>query len=51
MMADILKGNERPLPISTLREIPAHLDWRTHTAAYDDLLEEVASTERAVRAV
>ena len=44
IMSDIFKGRERPLPVATLRAIPERLDWRTHVAAYDDLLEEVAKT-------
>ncbi|MDX1545720.1 MAG: DUF3524 domain-containing protein [Rhodothermales bacterium] len=43
----ILKGEERPLPIETLRGIPLHLDWPRHVARYDDLLEEVASRRAA----
>ncbi len=42
ILSEILRGRERPLPLSTLRAIPEHLDWRTHVAAYDDLLEDVA---------
>lgn len=49
IMSDILKGKERPLPISTLRNIPEPLDWRSHITAYDDLLQEVAQ-ERKVAA-
>ncbi len=37
IMVNILKGEERPLPTSTLRDIPKRLDWRTHVALYDDL--------------
>lgn len=48
ILGDILTGEERPLPLQTLKRIPERLDWRTHVAAYDDLLEEVAA-ESAVR--
>jgi glycosyltransferase involved in cell wall biosynthesis len=43
IMMSILKGEERPLPVSTLRGIPERLDWRTHIAAYDTLFEEVVA--------
>ncbi len=42
----ILKGEERPLPIASLRNIPAHLDWPNHCSHYDDLMEEVASRKK-----
>jgi len=42
IMCDILRGDERPLPLPTLKRIPERLDWRTHVVAYDDLLEAVA---------
>lgn len=44
-LANILEGEERPLPLTTLKHIPEPLDWRTHVRAYDALIEEVA--ERA----
>lgn len=43
MMKSILGGEERPLPVATLRKIPAHLDWHQHIAKYDALFERVAS--------
>jgi glycosyltransferase involved in cell wall biosynthesis len=43
IMASILKGEERPLPVSTLKGISAHLEWSDHVGHYDDLLEEVAA--------
>ncbi|RMH49460.1 MAG: DUF3524 domain-containing protein [Bacteroidetes bacterium] len=43
IMARILKGEERPLPVSTLRSIPERLDWRRHVTHYDDLFEEVGA--------
>lgn len=50
-MARIMTGEERPLPASTLKKIPERLDWRTHVADYDDLLEEVAVSRREQVAV
>ena len=38
----LLRGEDRPLPLGTLRSIPAHLDWAAHVTAYDDLLERAA---------
>jgi len=43
ILASILSGAERPLPVSTLRHIPESLDWRTHVSVYDDLVEEIAT--------
>ena len=40
IMSAILKGEERPLPVSTLRGIGEHLDWPGHVTRYDDLIEE-----------
>ena len=51
VLRDILQGDERPLPPSTLRKIPAPLDWDEHVEQYDDLFEEVASEERTATAV
>lgn len=45
IMARLLKGEERPLPLSTLRSIPEALDWPHHVTHYDDLLEAVARRE------
>lgn len=42
ILSRILKGEERPLPGSSLRQIPEPLDWRVHVEAYDNLLEEAA---------
>lgn len=44
ILASILKGDERPLPPTTLRDIPAHLEWGEHTQHYDALFERVAGT-------
>lgn len=41
ILFNILKGADRPLPLATLRSIPQRLDWRTHVASFDTLLEEV----------
>ena len=46
ILTRVMKGDERPLPVSTLRQIPQRLDWRTHVSAYDDLLEEAASLRK-----
>jgi len=40
-MAAILKGDERPLPVTTLKSIPQHLDWKDHAKRFDALLEQV----------
>ena len=40
-MKKILSGNEKPLPLSTLKGISKHLEWSQHVDRYDDLLEEV----------
>ncbi|MEM1094915.1 MAG: DUF3524 domain-containing protein [Bacteroidota bacterium] len=48
IMVRILKGEERPLPASTLKSIPERLDWRTHVADYDTLFAEVAAQRTAV---
>lgn len=45
-LARILSGDERPLPVSTLRKIPEHLNWKTHVDAYDDLLGEAVDLRR-----
>ena len=42
ILAAILKGEDRPLPTTTLRAIPAVLDWPVHVARYDALLESIA---------
>ncbi len=41
-MYKILKREEKPLPVETLKEVCKHLDWRQHVAHYDSLLEQVA---------
>jgi glycosyltransferase involved in cell wall biosynthesis len=42
ILGRILAGEERPLPPSVLRQIPEHLDWPRHVAAYDELIDSVA---------
>jgi glycosyltransferase involved in cell wall biosynthesis len=49
IMEAILKGRERPLPPSTLHSILEPLDWSSHIAHYDRLLEEMVEA-RAVSA-
>ena len=46
ILHDLLRGRERPLPTATLRSIPERLAWSGHAAAYDALLDDVASTVR-----
>lgn len=48
IMSSILQGQERPLPVSTLRNIPSHLGWRTHVQHFDALFEAVATTSSAM---
>lgn len=50
ILGRVMKGEERPLPPSSLRQIPERLDWRTHVDGYDDLLEEVAGIRTKVPA-
>ncbi|NND72445.1 MAG: DUF3524 domain-containing protein [Rhodothermales bacterium] len=47
-MASVLKGEERPLPVSTLRQISEALDWRTHVEKYDRVIEELIGERAAV---
>ena len=44
----ILKGKERPLPVSTLQSIPEHLDWSTQISRYDELFSEVRTLHNRV---
>lgn len=44
-MAAVLKGDERPLPVSTLRQIPEALDWRTHVNHYDSIVDQVRESQ------
>ena len=43
LMFRLLKGEERPLPETTLKEVPEQLDWQHHVSRYDDLIEQLAS--------
>ena len=45
MMARILKGEERPLPISTLKDISGHLEWSQHACHFDDLFEQIGAAK------
>lgn len=47
-LAAILSGEERPLPVATLRSIPEPLDWTNCIDDYDALFEEVVERQ-AVR--
>jgi glycosyltransferase involved in cell wall biosynthesis len=42
--ADLLAGRERPLPVSSLKGIPAHLDWDTQVSAFDEALSAVVDS-------
>lgn len=44
----ILKQEEKPLPLETLREVCKHLDWRDHGKHYDALLEQVVAEKSTV---
>jgi glycosyltransferase involved in cell wall biosynthesis len=46
MMARILKGEDRPLPVSTLRGISEHLEWGHHVEHFDNLFEEIAAKRK-----
>jgi glycosyltransferase involved in cell wall biosynthesis len=47
IMSRILSGEERPLPVSTLREIPQHLEWSQQVSQYDQTLESIVASARA----
>jgi glycosyltransferase involved in cell wall biosynthesis len=47
IMSRVLKGEERPLPVATLRRVPEHLEWTKHISRYDDLLSSVAKLPQA----
>ena len=44
LLVRVMKGEDRPLPASTLRSIPEGLDWRVHVRKYDMLLEEAVAS-------
>ena len=45
IMKRILNGEERPLPVSTLKGISAHLEWSQHVQHFDQLFESVAASK------
>jgi glycosyltransferase involved in cell wall biosynthesis len=45
IMTRILKGEERPLPVNTLKSISAHLEWGQHVGHFDDLFDEVIKSK------
>lgn len=47
ILARVLDGVDRPLPIPTLKGIPESLDWRAQIVRYDALFEEVAAARKA----
>ena len=49
ILSGVLKGEERPLPSTTLRTIPEQLDWRVHVAMFDDMIDEVVDAAPVVR--
>ncbi|HEX7071512.1 MAG TPA: DUF3524 domain-containing protein [Rhodothermales bacterium] len=49
ILARVLQGLDRPLPVPTLKSIPEPLDWNRQIVRYDQLFEEVASIRVADR--
>jgi glycosyltransferase involved in cell wall biosynthesis len=47
ILGRILNGDDRPLPVSTLRRIPEHLEWTRHISSFDRLFDSVAGTVSA----
>ena len=47
IMKRVLDGEDRALPRSTLKQIPASLDWSVQADAFDGLIEDVTSSARA----
>lgn len=45
-MSRILKREEKPLPVESLREVGKHLDWRHHVEHYDALFASVAANRQ-----
>jgi glycosyltransferase involved in cell wall biosynthesis len=41
IMTRILKGEERPLPVNTLKSISAHLEWSEHVKHFDVLFDQI----------
>lgn len=48
IMQRILKGEERPLPVASLKNIPAHLDWAKHGRHFDDLMTEALHRQEKI---
>ncbi len=48
VMGRILKGEERPLPVISLKEISEHLEWSDHVKHFDALFEQVAHSGTSV---
>lgn len=46
-MYKILKREEKPLPVESLKEVCEHLDWRRHVHFYDELLTSVVADKVA----
>lgn len=42
-MRKLINGHTRPLPLASLRNINAHLDWSRHIVEYDELFEQIAA--------
>ena len=45
IMKRILNGEERPLPVSTLKGISAHLEWSQHVQHFDQIFQSVAASK------
>jgi len=43
ILSGLLKGKDRPLPVSILSSMLSRLDWSTHIEKYDELFESVAA--------
>jgi glycosyltransferase involved in cell wall biosynthesis len=50
LMMRLLKGEDRVLPLESLRGIVQHLDWSQHIQHYDRVIEETASMAGTPRA-
>jgi len=42
----LLNGESRPLPLASLRNINAHLDWSQHILEFDELFDRVVSESK-----
>src|SRR5690606_24211876 len=47
ILSRMLQGQDRPLPVPTLKSILVQLDWQHHIERYDSLFEEVAGSRQA----